>query len=802
MLYAQDSPLPATSEAYSLRVDLGSLGDVLLQRLTFFVVNTSATKAIRFPTQKLESDRIRIIDTHIPEHMLAGNSNLVETCNDNAVCVFGSKRGTCGTAPILGVNCYGCSSMEKCRPLNVSILQRPDKFVAAGSQEIIAVTNDARCEAQVQINGGGVWRETLSKIGPLPIGIQFAAVRAFCPDNNVSSLSRNFSWEVVDGRPTNTSIAGPRLTNQRAPTFVLGSNKGGRCSFEYWLNDDGQRTTKDAKGSALEIKLLTQITSWPHSSMLIAFRSSMGIGTKFVIKIGDRNAVEATVADGEEAILQVEDLTKGNHAIEASAYSGGKTATLEATATVTSSIDTHLSGKALRNYAFFFLDSSGMSLDHYEVRMDNGDDWIVHHENVLQVGPLEDGEHEIWVRAVSTEGGMKDPIPAHYTWRVQTPAQVRITVAPIDTTSAFSLVDIRGNASSYRHAIDDAEPLDGVPRVIGPLEPGKHTLRVWAEGNDVPAVASWYQLDQPTFGKTSVEVNIHNEGWNSLYAVATDPLGNRDSKFAEQNFYADYSPPHAVVRGANRVQYENISAPEIACEDDFACDQRITVKIDSQIPFDTERDGFRTPPLSEGEHVIQLWAHDEAGNVQDVPTLWEIEIDRTPPPPPAIVVPFVPSRSAEIFIELQDVKHCVWELQRRSATDDGCSNIFQGGYNTVDSGSINKSSTFTITPSPATYRIWAVAEDKVGNRAEVHSTEFLILPPKTALTPLGKWSPRSSIVRPYNLPGNPPRPCCYRADMTSKCLPQLILAIVLTIFSALFKQKAQASYGEPPTPSI
>ena len=119
-------------------------------------------------------------------------------------------------------------------------------------------------------------------IPPLPVGIHSAAVRAACPAH-VFSPPANISWEVVDGRPTNTSIQGKRLTNERTPEFTLGANKG-RCSFEYWL-DDGPKAQQDSKGKAFEAKLLNPIPSWPHSKAILSFQSSAGLGTSYEIKV-------------------------------------------------------------------------------------------------------------------------------------------------------------------------------------------------------------------------------------------------------------------------------------------------------------------------------------------------------------------------------------------------------------------------------------------------------------------------------------------------------------------------------------
>ena len=201
----------------------------------------------------------------------------IQRCSPD-MCTFDNGKGTCGKASV-GVNCYGCGE-SKCRPLQINITQRPAEFVAAGEQSIVAEPNDERCWTQLSVNGAP-WT-LLTHIPPLPVGIHSAAVRAACPAH-VFSPPANISWEVVDGRPTNTSIQGKLLTNERTPEFTLGANKG-RCSFEYWL-DDGPKARQDSKGKAFEAKLLNPIPSWPHSKAILSFQSSAGLGTPYEFKV-------------------------------------------------------------------------------------------------------------------------------------------------------------------------------------------------------------------------------------------------------------------------------------------------------------------------------------------------------------------------------------------------------------------------------------------------------------------------------------------------------------------------------------
>ena len=158
----------------------------------------------------------------------------------------------------------------------------------------------------------------------------------------------------------------------------------------------------------------------------------------------------------------------------------------------------------------------------------------------------------------------KDPIPARYIWTVEDSPRARLDIAPTDTASAYSFVSVVDSASSYRYSVDNGDPIEGKPERIGPLKPGTHTLRVWADNDNAPAVASWQQSPPPAFGSTTVKVNVNTSGWHTLHANATDPLNRPDQVGAHFNFYADYTAPTAIIKDPPpAVQYENITALDI-----------------------------------------------------------------------------------------------------------------------------------------------------------------------------------------------------------------------------------------------
>ena len=144
-------------------------------------------------------------------------------------------------------------------------------------------------------------------------------------------------------------------------------------------------------------------------------------------------------------------------------------------------------------------------------------------------------------------------------------------------------LSVSRTAHLHIYSVDNGDPLDGKPERIGPLKPGTHTLRVWADNDNAPAVASWRQSPPPAFGSTTVKVNVNTSGWHTLHANATDPLNRPDQVGAHFNFYADYTAPTAIIKDPPPgTILENHGAR--LCDDDYACSDGLTVKIDDQPP--------------------------------------------------------------------------------------------------------------------------------------------------------------------------------------------------------------------------
>ena len=223
----------------------------------------------------------------------------------------------------------------------------------------------------------------------------------------------------------------------------------------------------------------------------------------------------------------------------------------------------------------------------------------------------------------------------------------------------------------------------------------------------------------PAFGSTTVKVNVNTSGWHTLHANATDPLNRPDQVGAHFNFYADYTAPTAIIKDPPpAVQYENVTALDITCNDDHACSDDLTVKIDDQPPLETKRRGYQTPALVEGKHHVSIFAHDQAGNRQSEPSVVTIVIDRTPPPPPTFITPTRVGRRAAVTVKGVRGR---WILQRKQESKCG-----DATFSDVQSGMYTLSTEIDFEPDPGTYRLFATSLDKVNNSATGYSDEFIV----------------------------------------------------------------------------
>ena len=312
-------------------------------------------------------------------------------------------------------------------------------------------------------------------------------------------------------------------------------------------------TQEAATTDSLTAQWLSEIPAvWPHNRGTIAFSSSMGIGTKFSVKM-DGQLVDTVVArGGAEAHLELVDLEEGSHTLSVVAEANGKSHEITSAFQVEAAIDTQIFGGPVHDYALFKLKSSDW--DHFEYKL-NDDNWVYHEDSKLVLGPLEIGRYELQVRAVNAHG-VKDPVPARFIWDVNEAVEVQLDNPPVNTKAQTSQVAVNSSSMDLTFSIDGGPKQAGAPTTIGPLAPGDHTLRVWAGKATAPLVSSWVQEATPAFGRMDISVAVGETGWHELHAKATDPLGQSDPVGVTHRFFADFEPPEAHLELPS-VQREN-----------------------------------------------------------------------------------------------------------------------------------------------------------------------------------------------------------------------------------------------------
>ena len=257
-------------------------------------------------------------------------------------------NGTCANAPA-GVFCYGIPL-----GLKIHILRSPPTHVAVGPQSVKVSASDPRCQYwEARFAAGGSWqhlamRNATLRMPVLSVGTHHLSVRVRCPGNPPIYSPASFaSWTVVDRRPTNTSISGPDLTNERSPTFVLGANKGD-CSYEYGLDGMPSSSTTAAASAVqtLRARLLAQPPSvWPHSRAFFVVTSSAGVGTRFDVMRNNETLPTVVVADNDaQAVLTMPQLNSHQVRVRARTVGQSSEPLVASFDVVELLIDTHLVG--------------------------------------------------------------------------------------------------------------------------------------------------------------------------------------------------------------------------------------------------------------------------------------------------------------------------------------------------------------------------------------------------------------------------------------------------------------------------
>jgi MYXO-CTERM domain-containing protein len=204
-------------------------------------------------------------------------------------------------------------------------------------------------------------------------------------------------------------------------------------------------------------------------------------------------------------------------------------------------------------------------------------------------GVLADGSHTFRVRA--TVGGITDPMPASYTWTVDTGAPA----APLLTTPA------NGSRTSNNR-----------PPITGTAEPGS-TVTVFIDGVAAASVTAG-----PT-GSFSFTPPALADGVHVVSATARDAAGNMSPMSAFNQFVIDTTPPPAPVI-VSPAMGGTVGSPSPTFTGTAEPGSTVTVRVDGMTLGTVTADAtgawsFTSPiALVAGPHTVVARATDAVGN--------------------------------------------------------------------------------------------------------------------------------------------------------------------------------------------
>lgn len=228
---------------------------------------------------------------------------------------------------------------------------------------------------------------------------------------------------------------------------------------------------------------------------------------------------------------------------------------------------------------------------------------------MFDLAGLAEGPHRLAV-AANDGAGHADPTPEVVVFTVDLTAPVVLDLlGPPSPTSASAF------EAAFR-AEDRPDPAAAVPTTSCALDAAPA----------VPCASPWAVADV-------------DEGEHVLRVTAEDDVGHV-SEAATWAFVVDRTPPRTALDAAPPARSrETAGAVTFAMEPGA----RATCRLDDAPPEDCNEALFFAD-LADGEHVVEVWQTDAAGNVEDPPVLARFVVDTTPPaprfapPPPDLVL--------------------------------------------------------------------------------------------------------------------------------------------------------------------
>jgi len=213
-------------------------------------------------------------------------------------------------------------------------------------------------------------------------------------------------------------------------------------------------------------------------------------------------------------------------------------------------------------------------------------------DNPYLTEELDDGEHKIEVRAVTSDG-VADASPAQFSWVIDTLSpDTIIDQAPDEitnsTTGEFHFSSTEDNVT-YEFSLDGQNfQITLSPIIIDEVAPGEHQILI----------------------------------------RAIDAAGNIDSTPANISWVVDTSAPETILKSSPAVLSKNaLGVFEFDSNEDNV---QYEVSLNGS-NFNTVTSPFSTESLQEGVHNLIVQARDQAQNVDLSPVHYSWEIDTTPP---------------------------------------------------------------------------------------------------------------------------------------------------------------------------
>ncbi len=545
------------------------------------------------------------------------------------------------------------------------------------------------------------------------------------------------SYNVTSQPPAGEGTVTPAGSGGAARNYNPSGTFAGPTSFQFTATDSvGGTTGTDATPATVTVNVTpqTQIDSTPpanSSSSDATFTFSSPVttpGVTFECRIDSTLESDFTACNNPRPYVG---LTDAQHTFEVRARIGtlvdptpaSYTWTLDGTVPETTITGTPPNPSNDISPTFTFTSDEDPNAD-FECRVDSDQEVnFAPCTNPYTFGAPE-GEHTFEVRAVD-EFGRRDPIPASYTWRVDTtvPTVTFQETPPNPSNSAsahfeFSSTDL---TATFECRLDPTGPGGWTscdsPEDFASLLEGPHTFEVRATdtATNVGPVASYawtidlttpetdlltgppnssassvatFTFDSPDDPTAAFECRIDSnlsadweecssaqlyadldDGPHTFEVRATDAAGNKDATPESQTWTIDTTAPQTTIDGGPSGTTGEVDATfEFSSDEDpdatFECrlDEAAFTSCDDPQPY---------TGLGPGSHTFRVRATDSLNNVEGTPAVRTWVIDTGAPTATIDSAPSDPSGSDEATFEFSADEDATFECRLNGEVVDG-----------------------------------------------------------------------------------------------------------------------------------